>query len=127
MINVYVGVRAHGAYVRIENIACPRGGIAGNTRKINAIKAVRTFALNDVNYIKTVFTGGTSRLEFLAGLKEAKDFVETFLTQLDIAFVRGEPMVITSDKMDQCQLEIVVSAIMIHTPCRYDVYIKPGT
>ena len=123
MINMTVGNLTQNAYVCIDNITCPLGAINEKTRKINAIKAVRNIALMDRDLRSATCT--PTRMGFLAGLKEAKDFVESFLTLLDKAYEASEPMVLTSDVLHQDELEMIVAVIMFNTPCRYDVYYRP--
>ena len=130
MINMSVGNPTHNAYVRIENINrtlgninCTLGPINENSRKINAIKAVRNIALMDRDSRSATCT--PTRMGFLAGLKEAKDFVESFLIPLNEAYNTGKPMVLTSDVLHQDELEMIVAVIMFNTPCRYEVYYRP--
>jgi hypothetical protein len=61
----------------------------------------------------------------LIGLKEAKDFVESFVANLANAADRGKPMIVTSDTMSQENLELLVSVIMFHSNYRYSIHIKP--
>ena len=126
MINMTVGNATYNAYVRIESITCPMGKINEETRRINAIKAIRNIAFMDVDSCLTKQRAGyntnVSNLVFLTGLKEAKDFVESFLTRLNEAHDTGMPMILTSDVLRQDQLEMIVAVIMFNTPCRYDVY-----
>ena len=124
MINMTVGNPTHNAYVRIENITCPLGPINEKTRKINAIKAVRYIALMDRD-ARSATCCTPTRMAFLVSLKEAKDFVESFLTLLDKAYEAGTPMVLTSDVLIQDELEMIVAVIMFNTPCRYEVYYRP--
>ena len=123
MINMSVGNPTHNAYVRIENITCPLGAINEKTRKINAIKAVRNIALMDRDSRSAVCS--PTRMGFLNGLKEAKDFVESFLTKLNEAYNTDKPMIVTSDVLHQDELEMIVAVIMFNTPCRYEVYYRP--
>lgn len=134
MISMTVGNPTYNAYVRIENITCPMGKINEKTRIINAIKAIRNIAFMDVDSCLTKerafspsyeYNTNVSNLGFLTGLKEAKDFVESFLTRLNEAHDTGMPMVLTSDVLRQDQLEMLVAVIMFNTPCRYDVYYRP--
>lgn len=124
MISMTVGNPTYNAYVRIENI-CPMGKINENSRLINAIKAIRHIAFMDVDSRNANSMGATSNLAFLAGLKEAKDFVEPFLARLNEAYNTDKPMILTSDTLRQDELEMIVAVIMFNTPCRYDVYYKP--
>ena len=123
MINMTVGNPTHNAYVRIENITCPLGAINEKTRKINAIKAVRNIALMDHGSRSAICS--PTRMGFLNSLKEAKDFVESFLTKLNEAYNTDKPMIVTSDVLHQDELEMIVAVIMFNTPCRYDVYYRP--
>ncbi len=125
MISMTVGNPTHNAYVRIDTITCPMGKINEYTRKINAIKAIRNIALMDVDSRNASSMGATSNLEFLAGLVESKNFVESFLDRLNEAHDAGVPMTLTSDTLRQDELEMIVAVIMFNTPCRYDVYYKP--
>ena len=110
MINISVGSPASPrAYVRVDEIYPSNyNEIRANFRMINAIKAVRSIALLP-----------------LVGLKEAKDFVELFITNLATAADAGKPMIVTSDTISQENLELLVSVIMFHSNCRYSTHIKP--
>jgi len=119
MISMTVGNPTYNAYVRIENI-CPMGKINENSRLINAIKAIRNIAFMDGNS-----RNAKSNLGFLTGLKDAKDFVESFLARLNEAYDADKACILTSDTLRQDELEMIVAVIMFNTPCRYDVYYKP--
>lgn len=123
MISMTVGNPTHNAYVRIDNITCPLGTINEKTRKINAITTIRSIALMDRGS-RTIACSPT-RMGFLNGLKEAKDFVESFLARLNEAYDTDKPMIMTSDTLRQDELEMIVAVIMFNTPCRYDVYYRP--
>ena len=125
MISMTVGDPTYNAYVRIENITCPMGKINENTRRINAIRTIRNIALMDVDSRNSNSMGATSNLAFLVGLKEAKDFVESFLARLNEAYDTDKPMIMTSDTLRHDELEMIVAVIMFNTPCRYDVYYQP--
>ena len=118
MINIAVGSPAQPrAYVRVDEITAPSyGEISANFRTINAIKATRKFAL---------MWPLSSGMQSLCGLKEAKDFVESFITNLANAANAGKPMVLTSGTMSQENLEMLVAVIMLHSNCRYCIHIKP--
>lgn len=123
MINMSVGNPTHNAYVRIENINRTLGPINEKTRNINAIKAVRNIALMDRDSRSATCT--PTRMGFLTDLKEAKDFVESFLARLNEAHNTGKTMILTSNILRQDELEMIVAVIMFNTPCRYEVYYRP--
>lgn len=132
MINMSVGNPTHNAYVRIENINRTLGSLGAQTaqglinektRNINAIKAVRNIALMDRDSRSA--TCIPTRIGFLTDLKEAKDFVESFLARLNEAHNTGKPMILTSNILRQDELEMIVAVIMFNTPCRYEVYYRP--
>ena len=119
MINIAVGSPTPPrAYVRVDEIT-----VRENFRTINAIKAVRSIALMDRDSRSAVCS--PAQLLPLTGLKEAKDFVESFITNLVNAQGAGEPMIVTSDTISQENLELLVSVIMFHSNCRYSTHIKP--
>ena len=125
MINIAVGSPASPrAYVRVDEIYPSNyNEIRANFRMINAIKTVRSIALMDRDSRSAVCS--PSRLTVWTELKEAKDFVESFITNLVTAAGDGKPMIVTSDTMSQETLEFLVSAIMFHSNCRYSTHIKP--
>jgi hypothetical protein len=119
MINIAVGSPTQPrAYVRVDEITNRE-----NFRMINAIKAVRSIALMDRDSRSAVCS--PAQLLPLIGLKEAKDFVESFVANLANAAVARKPMIVTSDTMSQENLELLVSVIMFHSNCRYSIHIKP--
>jgi hypothetical protein len=120
MINIVVGSPTPPrAYVRVDEIT----NRDENFRMINAIKAVRSIALMDRDSRSAVCS--PAQLLPLIGLKEAKDFVESFVANLANAADIGKPMIVTSDTMSQENLELLVSVIMFHSNCRYSIHIKP--
>ena len=123
MINMTVGNSAHNAYVRIENI-CPMGKINEKTRKINAIRVIRNIAFMDIDSQNAHSKGVTSNLAFLTSLVEAKDFVQSFLDRLNEAHDNDTAMILTSDTLQQDELEMIVAVIMFNTPCQYEVYYR---
>ena len=124
MINIAVGSHTQPrAYVRVDEITQLNNEIRENFRTINAIKAVRNIALMDRDSRSAVCS--LSRLLPLTELKEAKDFVESFITNLVTAVMAGKPMVLTSDTISQENLELLVAVIMFHSNCRYSTHIKP--
>lgn len=125
MINIAVGSPTQPrAYVRVDEISAANyNEIRTNFRTINAIKAVRNIALMDRDSRSAVCS--PAQLLPLTGLKEAKDFVESFITNLVTAADAGKPMIVTSDTMSQENLEFLVSVIMFHSNCRYSIHIKP--
>lgn len=125
MINIAVGSPTPPrAYVRVDEITeLNYNEIRANFRTINAIKAVRNIALMDRDSRSAVCS--PSQLLPLTGLKEAKDFVESFITNLVTAVMAGKPMVLTSSCISQENLELLVSVIMFHSNCRYSIHIKP--
>ena len=119
MINIAVGSPTQPrAYVRVDEIT-----IRENFRTINAIKAVRSIALMDRDSRSAVCS--PAQLLPLTGLKEAKDFVESFITNLANAQGAGKPMVLTSSCISQENLELLVAVIMFHSNYRYSIHIKP--
>jgi alkylhydroperoxidase/carboxymuconolactone decarboxylase family protein YurZ len=125
MINMTVCNLTHNAYVRIDNITCPMGKIDEKTRKINAIKAIRNIAFMDADSRRVSSSpSNVSNLVFLAGLKEAKNFVQSFLNRLNEAHDNDTAMILTSDTLQQDELEMIVAVIMFNTPCRYEVYYR---
>jgi len=125
MINITVGSPTQPrAYVRVDEITqLNYKEIRANFRTINAIKAVRNIALMDRDSRSAVCS--PSQLQPLTGLKEAKDFVESFITNLVTAVTAGKPMIVTSDTISQDNLELLVAMIMFHSNCRYSTHIKP--
>ena len=125
MINISVGSPTQPrAYVRVDEITESNyNEIRANFRTINAIKAVRIIALTDRDSRSAVC--GPAQLLPLTGLKEAKDFVESFITNLVTATRDGKPMIVTSDTISQENLELLVAIIMFHSNCRYSTHIKP--
>jgi hypothetical protein len=120
MINIAVGSPTPPrAYVRVDEIT----NRDENFRMINAIKAVRSIALMDRDSRSAVCS--PAQLLPLIGLKEAKDFVESFVANLTSGALLGKPMIVTSDTMSQENLELLVSVIMFHSNCRYSIHIKP--
>ena len=124
MINITVGAPTHKAYVRIETIDCPMGPIGHCFRMINAIKAVRNIAII-VGDSRSTGMCGPSTMTFLCGLKEAKEFVESFRDNLTQAYEHKRPMVLTSASLIQEDLELLVSVIMFYSNCRYSIHLKP--
>lgn len=124
MINIAVGAPTHKAYVRIDTIDCPLGPIGPSFRMINAIKAVRNIAIMDRDSRSSAVCS-PSNMTFVCGLKEAKEFVESFRDNLTQAYEQQKPMVLTSASLIQEDLELLVSVIMFYSNCRYSIHLKP--
>jgi hypothetical protein len=124
MINITVDAPTHKAYVRIDTIDCPMGPIGQSFQVIKATRAVWNIAIMDRDSRSSGMCS-PSNMTHVCGLKEAKEFVESFRDNLIQAYEQQKPMVLTSASLIQEDLELLVSVIMFYSNCRYSIHLKP--